>query len=541
LNEESQTVLRRGYLLPEERPENAVDRIVGAAAARLNRKDYAAKFRDLIEYGWMSLSTPIWCNMGTERGLPISCFGLTVDDTIESIADSLTEVITQTKVGGGTSAYFGKIRPRGSKITNNGESGGSVSFMRLYDTAIAVVSQGTTRRGNMAVYQDIDHGDIGEFLNIKDVGSDIQNLFYAVNIPDAWMEEMVGGDREKRRVWARILESRRTKGLPYLHFIDTANRMAPAVYGDEGRRILASNLCCEIELPATAEESFVCCLASMNLELYEEWRGTDAVATAIYFLDGVMSEFIAKARHIRHLERAARFAERHRALGLGVLGYHSYLQSQMIPFESFAAKNLNRAIFADLKAEALAASRRLALEYGEPALMTGRGLRNTTLLSVAPTTSSSSILGQTSQGIEPLSSNYFKVGLAKGNFIRKNKWLERLLEEKGANTEETWAEIMNADGSVQGLRCLSEEEKEVFRTFKETSQLEIIIQAAVRQQFICQGQSLNLNIPPSVDPKEINRLYLKAWELGVKGLYYQRSQSVAQEFIRILNCAACAA
>jgi ribonucleoside-diphosphate reductase alpha chain len=541
LTEESRTVLDRGYLLAGERPEDAVDRIAVAAAVRLGRKDYVAKFRDLIEYGWMSLSTPIWCNMGTERGLPISCFGLTIDDSIESIADSLTEVITQTKVGGGTSAYFGNIRPRGSTITNNGQSGGSVSFMRLYDTAIAVVSQGTTRRGNMAAYQDITHADIGEFLNIKDVGSDIQNLFYGVNITDAWMEAMIDGDKEKRRVWARVLESRRAKGLPYLHFVDTANRLAPAVYRELNRPILASNLCCEIELPASTDESFVCCLASMNLELYEDWAGTDAVRTAIYFLDAVMSEFIDKARSIRHLERATRFATNHRALGLGVLGYHSYLQSRLIPFESLAAKNLNRKIFRDLKAEALLASRALALEYGEPALMTGRGLRNTTLLSVAPTTSSSSILGQTSQGIEPLSSNYFKVGLAKGNFIRKNKWLVRLLEEKGANTDETWSEIMSADGSVQGLRCLTADEKEVFRTFKETSQLEIISQAADRQEFICQGQSLNLNIPPSVDPREINRLYLEAWRLGVKGLYYQRSQSVSQEFIRILNCAACAA
>jgi len=541
VNEESRTVLDRGYLLEGEKPKDAVDRIVSAAAFRLNRKDYASKFRDLIEYGWLSLSTPIWCNMGTERGLPISCFGLTIEDSIESIADSLTEVITQTKVGGGTSAYFGNIRSRGSKITNNGESGGSVSFMRLYDTAIAVVSQGTTRRGNMAAYQDIDHPDIGEFLGIKNVGSDIQNLFYAVNITDRWMEEMVDGDKEKRKLWARILESRRAKGLPYLHFVDTANRLAPAVYRETNRRILASNLCCEIELPATAEESFVCCLASMNLELYDEWKETDAVATAIYFLDGVMSEFIAKASKIRHLERAVRFAVNHRALGLGVLGYHSYLQSRLIPFESLAAKNLNTKIFRDLKIEAVAASRLLALEYGEPAMMIGRGLRNTTLLSVAPTTSSSSILGQTSQGIEPLSSNYFKVGLAKGNFIRKNKWLVRLLEEKGANTDEIWSEIMNADGSVQGLSVLSPEEKEVFRTFKETSQLEIINQAAARQEYICQGQSLNLNIPPTVDPREINRLYLEAWRLGVKGLYYQRSQSVSQEFIRILNCAACAA
>jgi len=229
LNEESRIVLNRGYLLPKETPEDAVNRVANAAAQHLNRPDYAQKFKDVIEHGWMSLSSPIWCNMGTERGLPISCFGLTIDDNIESISDSLSEVIKQTKVGGGTSAYFGNIRPRGSKITNNGESGGSVSFMRLFDTAIAVVSQGTTRRGNMAVYQDIEHPDIEEFLNIKNVGSDIQNLFYAINVPDAWMEDMVNGNKNKRKLWAKVLESRCAKGLPYLHFIDTANRMKPAV------------------------------------------------------------------------------------------------------------------------------------------------------------------------------------------------------------------------------------------------------------------------------------------------------------------------
>lgn len=538
LNEESKTVLERGYLLPGETPENAVDRIANAAA---RHHGSAQAYKDVIEFGWMSLSTPIWCNMGTDRGLPISCFGLTIDDTIQSITDSLSEVITQTKVGGGTSAYFGNIRPRGSKITNNGESGGSVSFMRLFDTAIAVVSQGTTRRGNMAVYLDIGHADINEFLDIKSVGSEIQNLFYAVNVSDEWMSEMVAGDKEKRKIWARVLESRREKGLPYIHFIDTANRMAPEVYHRKNRRIVASNLCCEIELPATSEESFVCCLASMNLELYDQWKDTNAVETAICLLDAVMSEFIQKTWRNPHLQRARTFAQNHRALGLGVLGYHSYLQSRMIPFESLQAKSLNVEIFRGMKEKAVAASRELATQYGEPPLLTGTGLRNTTLLAIAPTTSSSAILGQTSQGIEPLSSNYFKVGLAKGNFIRKNKYLLSLLENKGKNTPEVWDSIMMNDGSVQQLDCLTSDEKEIFRTFKEISQLEIIIQAAARQNHVCQGQSLNLNIPPAAAPKEINQLYLKAWELGVKALYYQRSQSVSQDFLRLMNCTSCAA
>lgn len=543
-NDESATMLSRGYLLDGETIQDAVNRIATTAASYLGDAVPNAKagITELIERGWISLSTPIWSNFGAERGLPISCFGSYVGDTMKSITEAHTEVVMQTKSGGGTSAYFGAVRGRGTPITGNGVSNGSVSFMRMFDTAIAVTSQGSIRRGNMAVYTDIDHKDIEEFLSIKDIGSEIQNLFMGVNVTDAWMTSMIAGDADKRKIWARVLESRRDKGLPYINFIDTVNKNKPTVYKDKNIPIYASNLCAEIGLPSSDIWSFVCCLCSMNLELYDEWKDTDAAQYAIYLLDAVMSEFIKKTKGKYGLERSHRFAVDHRALGLGVLGYHAYLQKNNIAFESMEAKQLNHSMFKNIKENAVDASKHLASVLGEPELLKGYGLRNTTLMAIAPTTSSSSILGQTSPSIEPYSSNYFKVGLAKGNFIRKNKYLKALLIEKGQDVDEVWDSIMNSGGSVQHLPFLTDHEKNVFKTFKEISQMEIVIQASIRQKFICQSQSLNINIPPGVSPKEVNALYIEAWKLGVKSLYYQRSESVSQNLIRsIMNCSACEA
>jgi ribonucleoside-diphosphate reductase alpha chain len=540
LNDESKTILERGYLLSGETVEDAVNRVCKTACKWLKRDDLFQKFKDNIEFGWMSLATPIWCNFGSQRGMPISCFGTSIPDSIEGISDCLSEVIYQTKIGGGTSAYFGKVRHRGAPITDNGESGGSVSFMKLYNTAISVISQGSIRRGNMAVYLDIDHPDIEEFLSIKDVNSDIQNLFTGICVPDKWMKEMIDGDQKKRILWAKILTSRREKGLPYIFFIDNVNNNKPQVYKDKNLRIDASNLCIEICLPASETESFVCDLSSMNLEVYNEWKDTDAVQVGTYLLDAVMEEFIHKSYGIKHLIKAHTFAKNHRALGLGVLGYHSYLQKNMIPFESINAKAWNNEVFKFIQKESLIASQNLAKEYGEPEILKGYGLRNTTRTAIAPTTSSSAILGQTSMGIEPYSSNYYKVGLAKGNFMRKNKYLQKLLEQKKKDNDEVWKSILINKGSVQHLDFLTEEEKNVFKTFKEISQMEIIIHASIRQKYICQSQSLNINIPPEVSPKDLNKLIIEAWKLGIKSLYYQRSESVSQNLIQNLtNCVSC--
>ena len=542
LNDESQQILNRGYLLKGETVKSAIERIANASAKRLYKPELAQAFIEMIERGWMSLSSPIWANMGTERGLPISCFNVYVPDNIEGITHKLGEVIMQTKIGGGTSGYFGELRGRGSAVTDNGKSSGATSFMKLFDTAMDTISQGGVRRGAFAAYLDIDHPDIKEFLEIKNIGNPIQNLFNGVCVPDYWMQEMIDGDMDKREIWAKVLESRQQKGLPYILFKDNVNRFKPQVYKDKNRTIHSSNLCSEIALPSTEDESFICCLSSMNLELYDEWKDTEAVKLAVYFLDGVLQEFIAKTEGNHYLASANRFAKNHRALGLGAMGWHSYLQKKRIPFEGMQAKGITHKIFEDISAKATKASKELAVIYGEPEILKGYGLRNTTLMAIAPTTSSSAILGQTSPGIEPFSSNYYKAGLAKGNFMRKNKYLKELLAEKGLDNEDTWRSIMLNHGSIQHLDMLTQEEKNVFKTFKEISQLEIIQQASIRQKFIDQAQSLNLNIPSGLPVREVNKLLIEAWKLGVKTLYYQRSQSVSKEFVSdIVSCSSCEA
>lgn len=541
-NEESEQILNRGYLLKGETVEGAIERVCTAAAKRLYKPELKEAFQEMIERGWMSLSSPIWANMGTERGLPISCFNVHIPDSIEAITNKLGEVIMQTKTGGGTSGYFGDLRPRGCAVTDNGKSSGAVSFMKLFDTAMDTISQGGVRRGAFAAYLDIDHPDCEEFLKIKDIGSPIQNLFTAVCVPDYWLQEMIDGDVEKRSLWAKVLESRQQKGLPYILFSDNVNRNKPQVYKDKNMRINASNLCSEIMLPSSYDESFICCLSSMNLELYEEWKDTEAVKLATFFLDAVLQEFIEKTEGNHYMIPARNFAMRHRAIGLGALGWHSLLQRKMIPFESLEAKQLTHEIFSYLKEKTTKASEELAMIYGEPEILKGYGLRNTTTMSIAPTTSSSAILGQTSPGIEPFSSNYYKAGLAKGNFVRKNKYLKKLLQQKGIDNEEIWRSIMLHQGSVQHLEELTEHEKSVFKTFKEISQMEIIQQASIRQKFVDQSQSLNLNIPAEVPVKDVNRLILEAWKLGVKTLYYQRSQSASKEMVsNIVSCKSCEA
>lgn len=545
LNEESQQVLNRGYLLTGETTEGAINRITKAAAKRLHRPEWQSIFKEIVEKGWMSLSSPIWANMGTQRGLPIACYGVTLPDSVEGITHKFGETTMQTKWGGGTSGYFGELRGRGSAITDNGKSSGAVSFMQIFDTSMNVVSQGGTRKGAFAAYLDIDHPDIKEFLQIKDIGSPIQNLFNAVCVPDYWMKEMIEGDDEKREIWAKVLESRQTKGLPYIFFTDNVNKGKPEVYKKLGLNISHSNLCAEIALPDSIEESFVCCLSSMNLELYDEWKDTEAVKYAVYFLDAVLSEFIQKTKGNYYLQSARNFAIRHRAIGLGVMGYHSYLQRNMISFESLEAKMLNTTIFKQLQDQSKEASEYLAGIYGPaPIFLEGEKLekmyRNTTTMAIAPTTSSSAILGQVSPGIEPFSSNYYKAGLAKGNFIRKNKYLKKLLEDCNLDNEDVWREIMLKGGSVQHIEELSQEQKDVFKTFKEISQKEIIIQASIRQKYIDQTQSLNINIPSEIPIKEVNRLLIEAWELGIKTLYYQRSQSVSKKLLtNIISCTSC--
>lgn len=540
LTESSQVFLERDYLEGGQTVDQRVDEICAAAEKTLNKPGFAKAFKENIEKGWYSLSTPIWTNYGNDRGLPISCFGSYMSDDTASIALTHAEVMMMTKHGGGTSAFFGSLRGRGEKIRKNGESSGSVHFMQLFDLVINIVSQGRTRRGNFAAYLNIDHKDIMEFLAIRSEGNAIQDLSFGVVVPDAWMTDMIAGDKDKRKVWARVLECRSNTGFPYIMFGDTVNNNTVDCYKDKNLRITHSNLCSEIMLPDNDEESFVCDLSSMNIFHYDEWKDTNAVQLLAYFLDAVMEEFIEKASKIEFLHRAVRFAKRHRALGIGWIGWHSFLQSKSIAFESMEAKLLNVEVAKRIKTEAYAASEQMAKEYGEPEVLEGYGRRNTTLLAIAPTKSSAFILGQVSEGIEPHRTNHYIKDLQKGKFTVKNAQLEEVLEKKGKNTTEVWTNILKAGGSVQHLDFLSEHEKNVFKTFAEISPKEIIIQASARQKFIDQSQSLNLMIHPSIPIKDVNALIIEAWQLGVKSLYYQISVNAAQAFSRnILSCASC--
>ena len=540
LNEDSRLFLQRGYLLDGTTPEARIRAIAEHAGNILQDDTFAERFHHYMARGYYSLSSPIWSNFGLSRGLPISCFGSYIGDSIYDIMRTTAEVGMMSKIGGGTSAYFGAIRPRGSDISNNGKSDGSFNFSKLFDTIIDVISQGTSRKGQFAGYIDIDHGDIDEWLDIHTEGNPIQLMYYGVCISNAWLESMKAGDPEKRRVWAKVLQRKAETGIPYLFFKDNANAGRPDVYKDRNMTVYASNLCTEIMLPASDEESFVCCLSSMNLLYFDEWKHTDAPELLTQFLDAVMSEFIEKSAEIPFLDRAHRFAKRHRALGLGVLGWHSYLQANRIAFDSFAAMQKNNEIFQLLQQKTLAASKALAAKFGEPELLQGYGRRNTTLLSIAPTKSSSFILGSVSPSVEPFKSNYHVKDLAKIKTTYKNPFLVELLKEKGIDNEKTWESILLNDGSVQHLAALNDEEKEIFKTFAEISQLAVIQQAAQRQKYIDQGQSINVMIHPETPTRDINQLYLTAAELGLKSIYYQHSISAAQRFNRnLLNCSSC--
>ena len=543
LNDDARTFLRRGYLLEGTGPEERVRAIADHAEDLLGIAGFGDRFFDYMSRGYYSLASPVWANFGLNRGLPISCFGSYIGDSMEAILDTHAEVGMMTKVGGGTSGYFGDVRPRGSAITNNGTSNGSYPFAQLFDKIINVVSQGETRRGHFAGYIDIEHPDVHEWLKIQTEGDTIQTMYYGVVVGDDWMQAMVDGDAEKRALWAKVLQARMNLGIPYILFRDNVQRGRPQVYKDQGYGVKASNLCSEIALPSSPDESFVCCLSSMNVLHYDEWKDTDAVETLTFFLDAVMQEFIDRASGIKHMERAVRFARRHRAIGIGLLGWHSYLQAHMIPFESTEANLIGATVAQTVKERSYAASAELAERFGEPEVLEGYGRRNATTMAVAPTKSSSFILGQVSPSIEPIKSNYFVQDRAKLKITYKNPYLEALLQEKGADTPETWDNIALRDGSVQHLDVLSDHEKDVFKTFSEISQMTIINQAASRQKHIDQSQSLNLAIDPaSVPVKDINALYIAAWKKGIKSLYYQNGVNAAQSFSRkLLECRSCEA
>ena len=558
--------ISKGYLLDSETPKDAYWRVSTTVARRLKKPGMSSKFFDYIWRGWLCLATPVLSNTGTERGLPISCFGIDVADSILDIGTKNLEMMTLAKHGGGVGTGFNLVRPAGSAITNNGTSDGVVPFIKMYDSTILATNQGSVRRGAASVNLNIDHDDFWDWLEIREPKGDVNrqclNMHQCVVVSNKFMRKVDSGDPESRKRWAAVLKKRRQTGEPYIMFKGNVNTQNPEAYKTNGLKVFMTNICSEITLHTDESHSFVCCLSSLNLARYDEWKDTDLIYTATWFLDGVLEEFIQKAKNMKGFENSVRSAEKGRALGLGVLGWHTYLQDRGIPFEGLLAQFETRKVFSQMKIESETASRDLAEEYGEPLWCAGTGMRNTHLRAIAPTVSNSKLAGNVSAGIEPWPSNVWTDQSAKGTFIRKNPVLEKYLKKIKMNTKEVWDKILADGGSVQDLDFLNEwgfvdgkltqiadtndpnpiTFKEVFKTFKEVNQLDLIKQAGLRQQYIDQSVSLNLAFPKEATPKWINTCHLEAWKLGIKTLYYLRTESVLRGDIAqaaMVDCIAC--
>ena len=534
MNEVSLATISNGYLLPDENPKKAYRRVADAVAKRLDRPDLANKFFKYMWKGWLNLASPVLSNTGTDKGLPISCFGIDTPDSIRGIGLTNAELMRLTSLGGGVGIGLGRVRGRGKKIANGdtGNSEGIVPWAKIYDSTIIATNQGSVRRGAASVNLDINHEDIKEFLRIRrpqgDPNRQCLNLHQCVSIDDKFMQRLEHRDPEAMELWVEILKSRVETGEPYIMFKDNVNNTNPQAYVKNNLDVTMTNICSEIALHTDEEHSFVCCLSSLNLTRYDEWKDTDLVETAIYFLDGVLEEFLVKTNGKDSMIRAHRSAKKGRALGLGVLGWHSFLQSKGLPFNSIASTSWTNRIFSQIKNQAEAASRKLAEEYGEPIWCKGTGMRNTHLIAIAPTVSNSTISGGVSAGIEPIPANVYTFNSSKGTFIRKNPVLEKYLEDKGHNTEEVWQQILKDRGSIANLPedIMPFDDKEVFLTFAEINQLALVEQASVRQKYVDQAQSLNLAFDPGDSPKFINLVHQTAWKLGLKTLYYLRTDSV---------------
>ena len=526
-----------GYLLHGETPRDAYMRVASSVARRLYKPELTETFFDYIWKGWLCLASPVLSNTGTDRGLPISCFGIDVGDSIYEIGNKNLEMMLLAKHGGGVGIGVNMIRPAGAKITGNGTSDGVVPFCKIYDSTILATNQGSVRRGAASVNINIEHDDFLEWLEIREPKGDVNrqslNLHQCAVVGDKFMRKLEQGDAEARTKWSKLLRKRKATGEPYILFKGNTNKANPQAYKDNGLKVHMTNICSEITLHTDENHSFVCCLSSLNLAKYEEWKDTNLIHDAIWFLDGVMEEFIQRAKGLRGFENAVRSAQRGRALGLGVLGWHTYLQDKGIPFEGLLAQFETRKIFSQIKIESERASRALAETYGEPLWCSGTGLRNTHLRAIAPTVSNSKLSGNVSPGIEPWAANVFTEQSAKGTFIRKNPTLVKLLKKHKLNTNEIWDKILADGGSVQNIDELDNIQmahdipaKEVFKTFKEINQLELVSQAGIRQQYIDQSVSLNLAFPSVATPKWLNQVHMEAWKKGIKTLYYVRTESV---------------
>lgn len=531
MSEEGYRTLKGGYMLSDETPRDMYTRVARAAASYYSHpQKWEEKFFEVMWKNWLCPASPVLSNMGTDRGLPISCNSIHVGDSVSSIFHKNYELALLSKNGAGVGIYLGDVRGRGATIKGNGKSEGVIPWSKVYDTTTLSVNQGSTRRGASAVYLPIEHLDIEEFINIRrptgDVNRRCLNLNHGICITDEWMTSMLAGDEHKRKLWMEILRARAETGEPYLFFTDNVNKVNPQCYVDKGLTVKTSNICTEIFLHTDPDHSFVCCLSSLNLVKWEEWRDTDTVTLAVRFLDAVLEEYIKKCEGVEGMEAARRSAIKGRAIGIGVLGWHTLLQERMLPFDGLQAMLLNGQIFKHIRDQAEKETKVLAAELGEPEWCVGHQRRNTHLMAVAPTVSNSTISGGHSAGIEPLSANIFSQKSARGTFIRKNPVLERLLTTRGKNDPDTWKSINEHAGSVQHLKFLTDEEKNVFLTARELNQHAIIRQAAQRQEYIDQGQSINLFFASNSDPKYIHEVHISAWESGLKSLYYLRTEGV---------------
>ena len=546
MNEVALSTISKGYLIPGETPKKAYRRVANAVADRLKRPDLAAKFFKYIWNGWIGLASPVISNTGTDRGLPISCFGIDTPDSIRGIGLTNAELMKLTSSGGGVGISVDRIRGRGEEIRGNGKSEGVVPWCKIFDSTIIATNQGNVRRGAASVNCNVNHPDIEEFLQIRrpkgDPNRQCLNLHQCVVVDDAFMRKLNDRDADSMSLWLEILKSRVETGEPYIMFEDNVNKNNPLAYMMNNLNVSMTNICSEITLHTDEEHSFICCLSSLNLAKYDEWKDTDVVETATYFLDGVMEEFINKTNGKEAMKRTHKHAKKGRALGLGIMGWHTFLQNKNLPFNSISSTAWTHTIMSKIRNEAEAASRQLAVEYGEPLWCKGTGMRNTHVLAIAPTVSNSRIAG-CSAGIEPQPANVYTFNGAKGTFIVRNPELEKLLIEKGKNNNKVWDQILADDGSVMNIPSdiLSEEDKDVFLTFAEINQLELVRQAAIRQKYIDQTQSLNLCFPPTDSPKWINQVHMEAWKLGIKTLYYLRTDSVIKGDLgsRTAECVSC--
>jgi ribonucleoside-diphosphate reductase alpha chain len=550
LTDFGKTTLKDRYLLPTE--DSPQDGFLRAAKAFSDNDEMAERIYSYASKLWFMYSTPVLCNAGSKRGMPISCFLNYVGDSREGLTGHYTENAWLASVGGGIGGYWGHVRSDGTMTSGGSQSSGSIPFLHVVDSEILAFSQGKTRRGSYAAYMDISHPEIIEFIEMrKPSGGDVHrkclNLHHGVNISNEFMQlidncikeptyddswNLIDPHTKKvvrtisaRELWQKILETRVATGEPYVSFIDTINDALPETQKKLGLEVHHSNLCTEITLPTSDNRTAVCCLSSVNLEKYDEWKNdTLFIPDLIRFLDNVLQYFIDYAPE--ELFRARFSANNERSLGLGAMGFHAYLQSKGIPFESVLAKSLNLKIFKKIKEQAVEESKRLAIKRGEAPDMEGTGMRNAHLLAIAPNASSSIICGTTSPSVEPYRANAYVQKTMSGSFLVKNKYLEKLLEKKGINNDTTWTSILANRGSVLHIKELSDYEKDTFKTAIEINQQWVIEHAADRQQYICQGQSINVFVPADVNVKELHDIHMLAWKRKLKTLYYCRSEAI---------------